>query len=158
MTEEVWHVHVQRVSYKETDQMRVVHHANYVNWFEIGRTEWMRESGLPYSKVESLGLLLPVLDLQVKYFKSAFYDDCVAIYTRLNALSAIRLGFYYEARKIENREMTFPQNTDTIEKPEGELLATGSTQHMWVNAEWKPVRVPQKAPEIFALLKERYRY
>src|SRR5690625_3261480 len=76
-----WHQENMRVQYKDTDQMGVVHHVNYVIWFEVGRSEWMSHFGMTYSELEEQGLLLPVMDVQVQYKASARYDDCVSIFT-----------------------------------------------------------------------------
>lgn len=152
----IWHKHVMRVHYKETDQMGVVHHANYISWFEIGRTEWMRANDVAYSKMESLGLMLPVLGVDVKYRKSAYYDDCIAIYTKIASLSAARLEFGYEVRKIGNAQSLLSSNEEEIATPEGELLASGTTLHMWINRGWKPVRIDKTAPEVYTLLQSNF--
>ncbi|SES76411.1 acyl-CoA thioester hydrolase [Salinibacillus kushneri] len=153
-----WYREYMRVQYKDTDQMGIVHHGNYVNWFEIGRTEWMRHFGISYKKMESMGLLLPVLNLDIQYQKSARFDDCIAIYTKIDQFSPVRLTFAYEARKISNENLesdnnhTLIMNPGEIEKPEGELLAKGTTTHMWVNQEWKPIRIHKAAPEVYERL------
>jgi len=76
-----WHQHNLRVQYKDTDQMGVVHHGNYITWFEVARIEWMRNSGMNYQHMEELGLLLPVLDVNVSYIHSAKFDDCGELFT-----------------------------------------------------------------------------
>ncbi|WP_404458465.1 acyl-CoA thioesterase [Oceanobacillus kapialis] len=143
--EQGWHKEVIRVHYKDTDQMGVVHHGNYVNLFEIGRTEWMRHAGIPYSKMEEMGLLLPVMDLTINYQKSAHYDDQVVIYTSVSNVSKVRIQFDYEARLLQEEQ-------EATDLPSGELLAKGSTVHMWVNRDWKPARIDRLAPEVFAKL------
>lgn len=145
-----WHKEVIRVHYKDTDQMGVVHHGNYVNLFELGRTEWMRHAGIPYSKMEDMGLLLPVMDLNINYQKSARYDDLLVIYTKVSNFSKVRLQFDYEARLIPNND--FPG--EIADTPTGELLAKGSTVHMWVTRDWKPARIDRFAPEVYALFQE----
>lgn len=146
-----WHVHHKRVHYQETDQMGVVHHANYISWFEIGRTEAMRAAGIRYKDMEQLGLLLPVLDVEVKYHHPACYDDLVAIYTNLSYYTPVRMEFTYEIRnhndfnKTEHKQM----------QPVGKILASGKTVHMWVNQEWKPARLDRIAPDIYKWLARR---
>lgn len=153
--ETFWDRHIKRVHYQETDQMGVVHHANYVNWFEIARTEWMRAKGIAYKEIEKLGLMLPVLEVNVKYHQSAFYDEQVAIYTKIQRMSPVRLVFYYEVRQIDSGNT--PHNTNEEEfAPQGDILTTGTTSHMWVNAQWKPARVDKTAPEVWALLQDNY--
>ncbi|HLR63374.1 MAG TPA: thioesterase family protein [Lentibacillus sp.] len=149
----MWHQTNFRVPYKDTDRMGVVHHGNYITWFENARTECMRHYGLTYSKVESLGFLLPVLDVNVTYKKSARYDDCIAIFTRASSYSPVKLEFAYEARKISEEEFLHGKGNEAeAEEPFGELLAKGTTMHMWVNQEWKPARMDKAAPEVYAVI------
>ncbi len=151
--ERKWHKHTLRVHYKETDQMGVVHHGNYVNWFEIGRTEMMRDAGIAYSDMEKMGLILPVLDMNIKYRQSAHYDECVVVYTCISHYSAVRLQFDYEVRRISMENDSDRNNFDASEQ-NGVLLATGSTLHMWLNNQWKPARIDKVAPEAFKLIQE----
>jgi len=144
-----WHQHVLRVHYKETDQMAVVHHANYVSWFEIGRTEMMRDLGIAYRDMEALGLLLPVLDIKIEYHAPARYDDCIAVYTKLTDYSAVRLQYHYDIRRI-NKTSTYKY----FKEPEGELLASGYTLHMWLNKQWRPARLDRLAPDIYESLEQ----
>lgn len=147
----VWHQMQMRVQYKDTDQMGVVHHGNYIIWFEVGRTEWMRHFGMSYHSLEEAGVLLPITDVNVSYKKSARFDDCVAVFTKIKNYSPVRLEFAYEARKI--KEEDFNQNKGVqVEVPFGELLAKGTTMHMWVNQEWKPVRMNKINPDVYAIV------
>jgi acyl-CoA thioester hydrolase len=148
---EVWHQKPMRVQYKDTDQMGVVHHGNYIIWFEVGRTEWMRHFGMAYHRLEEAGVLLPVTDVNISYRKSARFDDCISIFTKIKKYSPVRLEFAYEARKISEED--FNQSTeDYAAAPFGELLAKGTTTHMWVNQEWKPVRLNKANPDVYAIV------
>lgn len=129
-------IHQLRVRYQETDQMGVVYHANYLNWLEITRTEWIRELGIPYSQMEELGLLLPVTEVQLKYLQPARYDDVIEVQLRLIVSSFLRVGFEYEVHRASDRL----------------LLITGTTQHVWVNRDWKPVRLDRTMPELHQLI------
>lgn len=151
----IWHQHNLRVHYKQTDQMKVVHHANYVSWFEEGRTEWMRSKGLAYSKMEEIGVLLPVLKVEVNYKKSAVYDELIGIFTRIEEFSPIKVKFYYEARKIGSADEALTPDKEDVELPTGDLLASGTTTHMWINHQWKPTRIDKNFPEIYNLIKEK---
>lgn len=131
----MWFTHELRVRYQETDRMGVVYHANYLNWFEIGRTELIRELGLPYRTLEEQGLLLPVTEAAVSFRAPARYDDLVVVHTRIEELSGLRVSFASEVRRGE------------------ELLASGGTKHVWLNKDWKPVRIDREAPELFHLLR-----
>ncbi|GGK06541.1 4-hydroxybenzoyl-CoA thioesterase [Lentibacillus kapialis] len=148
-----WHRTDFRVPYKDTDRMGVVHHGNYITWFENARTECMRYYDLTYREVEQSGFLLPVLDVNVTYKKSAFYDDCVAVFARVASYSPVRLKFAYEARKITEKDFMYTTESKTkAVEPFGQLLAEGTTMHMWVNQEWKPARIDKAAPEIYAVI------
>ncbi|MDE6862487.1 MAG: acyl-CoA thioesterase, partial [Alistipes sp.] len=68
-----------RVLYKHTDQMGVVHHSNYINFFEAARTELMREIGLTYAEVERRGIMMPILDVHIKYQQPARYDEVITV-------------------------------------------------------------------------------
>lgn len=133
-------VHEHRVRYQETDQMGVVYHANYLNWFEVGRTEWIRAAGMPYAELERRGLLLPVTELNIQYASPARYDELVNVRVELTEFSAVRLKFDYEARR----------STD------GVLLVSGWSRHVWVNATWRPARIDREAPELYRLVASRF--
>jgi len=130
-----------RVRYQETDQMGVVYHANYLNWFEIGRTELIRELGIEYIDIEKRGLLLPVTELTTKFRMPARYDDQVTVCTRIAAFSSRKLHFQSEVRLF-------------TDDPEGKLLVSGETHHVWVNREFRPVRMDKEAPELYACLEQ----
>lgn len=121
--------------------MGVIYHANYLTWFEIGRTEMIRQLGYPYRDIEEKGLLLPVIDLEMKFVKPAYYDDLIRISTRITDYSNIRLSFEVKIERVE-------KETDQ----EGELLVTGHTKHVWLNRNWKPARIDREAPELYSLL------
>lgn len=130
-----WFIHELRVRYQETDQMGVVYHVNYLNWFEIGRTELIRELGLPYQELEERGLLLPVTEADIKYHKPAKYDDWITVRTRIEEFTHVRLQFANEVLRGDER------------------LVSGGTSHMWVNSSWKPARIDRAAPDLYELLK-----
>src|SRR5699024_6064923 len=135
-----WHQENLRVQYKDKDQMGVVHNGNYIIWFEIGRTEWMRENGITYRELEEQGIFLNDLRDDLQYKDSAYYEDCNAIFTKVATASPVRLEFHYEVRKIE--EAAFQkQQSQEVNEPSGELLTKGSSTHMWVNTDWKPAKI-----------------
>ena len=114
-----------RVIYGDTDQMGVVYYANYLRWFERGRTELLRQIGLPYSSVEEKGVFFPVIEVSCRYLKPARFDDEIAIETRLTALSRVTLEFSYKVSRQSN----------------GQLLAEGTTRHACVDREGKATRI-----------------
>jgi acyl-CoA thioester hydrolase len=90
--------HEHRVTYAETDQMGFVYYANYLVYFEIGRTEYIRSSGMSYKQLEDLGYMLPVLEASCKYHKPAKYDDILTIRTKVTDFKGIRLVFIRDSR------------------------------------------------------------
>lgn len=140
-----WYKHKLRVHYQDTDQMGVVHHANYVGWLEIARTEMIRNAGISYNEVEELGLALPVLDINISYRQPAYYDDLLTIYTKITDYSPVRLEFAYEVRRT---------NGELEDEADGDLLATCSTLHMWLDKKWKRTRIDKSAPELFELIEQ----
>ncbi|CDQ38519.1 MULTISPECIES: acyl-CoA thioesterase [Virgibacillus] len=151
-----WHQHSMRVQYKDTDQMGVVHHGNYITWFEVGRTEWMRYFDISYHDMEAIGLLLPVVDVQASYKQSAHFDEPVVIFSKLANFSPIRMEFDYEARKITEVEFTSMQNNKVsmVNEPYGKLLTKGSTTHMWVNKNWKPAKLTKTHPTLYQKIEQ----
>ncbi|RIX46326.1 acyl-CoA thioesterase [Paenibacillus nanensis] len=146
-----WRLHPIRVRYQETDQMGVVFHGNYVTWFEIGRTEWIRAAGYDYKTIESKGLLLPVVDLACRYLSPARYDDLVVVCTRISECSPLRIAFESQVRKVSVSDFQAAEIAYGEELP-GELLVEGGTKHVWVNKEWQPTRLNKTMPELYALI------
>lgn len=99
-----------RIRYGETDQMGVVYHGNYAQYFEMGRTEWLREMGFSYSQMEKDGIMLPVISLSINYKKSARYDDRVKVITKLAKTPSVKIEFDYEMRN-ENDEVLATGNS-----------------------------------------------
>lgn len=84
-----------RVIYGDTDQMGVVYYANYLRWFERGRSEFLRQIGLPYSAIEQQGFNFPVVEVACRYAQSARYDDDIRIETELTEVGRAALSFSY---------------------------------------------------------------
>jgi acyl-CoA thioester hydrolase len=86
-----------RVRYAETDQMNVVYHANYITYFEVARTEAIRELGFTYREMEAMGVEMPVTEIMVRYLRSAQYDDILTVKTQLRTLpEKHHIDFYQE--------------------------------------------------------------
>lgn len=84
-----------RVRYADTDQMGVIYYGSYGRLFEIGRTEMIREMGLPYNELEKTGIVMPVYSLESKYLKVLKYDELVTIETTVKDMPAVRMEFYH---------------------------------------------------------------
>jgi len=123
-----------RVRYAETDKMGVVYHANYLVWFEIGRTDWLRENGWNYREMEAEGYALPVIEAHCVYRQGARYDDEVEIRTRAKKLSQVRAQFDYEA--IRHSDKT--------------LLATAYSVHVSIDRHGRVVKLPERVRELFS--------
>jgi acyl-CoA thioester hydrolase len=128
-----WFTHRLRVRYAETDQMGVVYHANYLNWFEQARTEWTRHHGITYRSLEHQGLYLPVVNLTIQYRNAARYDDEIEVNVCVVELTPLRISFEYEVL-----------GRDPVGNPS--LLVTGNSEHVWVDRDWKPIRLSKVAP------------
>ena len=153
-----WYTTEFRVRYQETDQMGVVYHANYLNWFEIGRTEMIRQLGLTYRSIEEAGAMLPVIDAELSYKMPAHYDDSITVFTCVTEFSKLRLSYAYEVRRLSAEEANALQGTiyTTEEELPGEQLVLGATKHVWVSKEdWKPTRLDKCAPQLYDVLKQK---
>lgn len=95
-----------RVRYAETDQMGVVYHGNYAQYFEIGRVEWLRNKGVSYKELEKSGIMLPVVSLSMNYKRPAFYDEELTIVTRLKYLGGAKIEFDYEILNAQAELLT----------------------------------------------------
>ncbi|MDO9582951.1 MAG: thioesterase family protein [Desulfomicrobium sp.] len=126
-----WLAH--RISYGETDAMGVVYYANYLHLFERGRSELIRGLGFSYSVVEERGIFLPVREATCRYLAPARYDEIIHIRTGLSGQSRASLNFVYE---ITNADKSL-------------VLTRGTTQHAVVNAQGRPVRIPDWLSALF---------
>ena len=95
-----------RVRYAETDQMGVVYHGNYAQYFEMGRVEWLRNLGISYKWMEENGVMLPVVSLQMDYKKPARYDDLLRVKTILKSQTSVKIEFDYEIYNEQNDLLT----------------------------------------------------
>lgn len=116
-----------RVYYEDTDKMGVVYYGVYPRYYEIGRTEMIRELGLSYKNMEESGILLPARSLKVNYLKSAYYDDLLTIRTIVDQVPKVK----------------FPIKTE-IYNPNGELINEGEVVLAFFDAKTnKPCRAPE---------------
>lgn len=115
-----------RIRYGETDQMGVVYHGNYAQYFEIARTEWLRSLGITYKDMENEGVMLPVVSLSFKFLDSAKYDDIITIKISIKKPPVVKIEFDYE-----------------ILNEEGKLLTTGNSVLAFMNMKTgKPMKCP----------------
>lgn len=115
-----------RVEYHHTDQMGIVHHSNYVKFFEVARTEWLRAIGLTYAEMERRGVMMPIVEVNIKYRQPAYYDELISVTAFVNELPMARMRFRYEIRGEDGRD-----------------IASGTTTLGFID---KVTRRPQRAP------------
>lgn len=115
-----------RVRYGETDQMGVVHHGNYALYLEMGRTEWLRKKGISYKQMEDDGIMLPVISMNLKFKKSALYDEVIKVKTILQKSPSVKIEFEYE-----------------IYNDSGDVLVTANTVLAFIDMKTKrPIKCP----------------
>lgn len=90
-----------RVRYADTDQMNFVYNGKYFEYFEVGRTEMMRDLNMPYRKIEEAGFQMPVIEAHINYKNPAFYDEALEIETKVDSLPELRVITNYTIRSIE---------------------------------------------------------
>ncbi len=122
-----------RVRYQETDQMGVVYYANHLVWFEIARTEFFRTKGVEYRKLEEEDkIFIPVVEAYCRYRKPLRYDDLVTVTAQLTEVGMTRATFTYEVKRG------------------GELAATGSTKHAFIDDKGVPIPIPDRIRKVFS--------
>ena len=125
-----------RVRYKDTDAMGISYYANYLVWFEVGRTEWLRSLGPSYNELVEGGLFIPVIKVSCQYKAPSRFDDELTVITRIESLRGVRVTFSYEIRREES------------------LIALGSTEHAFVNEKGRPVALRKKNPFLWKKLNQ----
>jgi acyl-CoA thioester hydrolase len=116
--------------------MGIAHHSNYPVWFEVGRTDFFKKIGFPYSEVESKGFLLPLTDMKCKFIKPAKYEDSIVIKTQISRIMHVKVCFHYD---VYNKEV-------------GTLIAAGETNHGWTDRQLNPLVIEEKFPELYKAL------
>ena len=127
-----------KVRYAETDKMGIVHHSVYPIWFELARTDLAEQAGFSYSKMEEMGVMLPLVELNCKYNRPAYYEEELMVTATVSKLTPARIVFSYSVYR--NGE----------EKP----LCTGDTVHAIVNREMRPINTKKQFPEIYATMEK----
>jgi len=113
-----------RVRYAETDRMGLLHHANYLVYFEMARTELLRQRGITYREVEDAGHYLVIVDVGCKFKRPAYYDDLLTVRTVVERVTHVKITHRYEVWR------------------DGLLLAEGHTTLACVDREGKPQALP----------------
>lgn len=128
-----------KTQYYETDQMGVIHHSNYIRWFEEARVYFLEQIGYSYQRIENeLQLISPVLEANCQYRSMVYFGDLVDITLQVEASNGIRVKFSYEVRDHQTQE----------------LRTTGYTKHCFLTKKGTPVSLKKDYPELYAILKE----
>ena len=128
--------------YYETDKMGIVHHSNYIRWLEEARVSLLEQAGLPFEKIEAMGIMVPVLSAECEYKVPVRFGDRFAVIPKIEKFSGIRLEVSYRVINPEN-------NT---------LHAVGRTTHCFVDMNMKPIRTKIKFPEIYKVFADYLGY
>lgn len=128
------------VRYAETDCMGVVHHAVYPVWFEIARTDFIKEVGMSYAEMERAGVMLPVTGISCRYRLPARYDDTLVTTARVTRLTPARIEFAYTVTK----------------KGAADILAEGTSSHGFVDsATFRPLNIKKAMPELYDKMEKK---
>ena len=125
------------VIYTEVDRMGIVHHSNYLLWFEKSRRDYLKKAGISNSKIACQGFFLPLSEIECKFKRPAKYGDEILVITKILSMSCVKTVFEYEV----------------LDKVKGKLLATGKTVHVWTNRRVEPVNIEKEAPDVYWRLK-----
>lgn len=123
--------------YYETDQMGIIHHSNYIRWFEEARIDFMNQIGLTYKTMEKEGIISPVLEINCKYLKMMYFDDIATIKLKISSYTGVRFTFEYEI---------YNQNK--------QLCTIGSSSHCFMNRKNRPISLKKLKPEFDELFKK----
>lgn len=129
-----------KINYYETDQMAIVHHSNYVRFFEEARVSFMEQVGYPYKRLEDEEILSPVLAVSCKFIKAVRFGDTIRIAVRLTSVSKVKCSFEYKITDAGT----------------GELRAKGSSEHGFVRKDGKPAVLPKESPEFYRTFMDEF--
>lgn len=122
--------------YYETDQMGIIHHSNYIRWFEEARIDYMNQIGLTYKKMEDEGIISPVLEVNCQYLNMMYFDDLATIKVSVTDYTGVRFAFKYEIYNQNNK-----------------LCTTGTSRHCFMTRDGRPVSLKRAKPEFDQLFK-----
>jgi len=122
-----------RAQYYETDQMGIVHHSNYIRWFEEARTDYMRRIGYPYKRMEEEKIICPVLEVACKYRQMVHFEDEVCIEAKISAFNGVKLCMEYKI----------------YDKQTQEVKTTGSSAHCFLDESGRPISLKRSHPAIY---------
>lgn len=131
-------VYKHRVQYYETDQMKVVHHSNYIRWFEEARTDFLEKSGFSYAWMEEQGIIIPVLSVSAEYKEMVHFGEYALISPIVTKFNGVKLELRYEVRNAAT----------------GELTTTGTSSHCFLDRNYRPLRLKKEFPQVYRMFEE----
>lgn len=120
-----------KVQYYETDQMGIVHHSNYIRWFEEARTDYMEKMGIGYDKMEEKGIMSPVLSVEASYLRMVYFGDTVTIESYVKEYNGIKLTIVYEV----------------IDDKTKMVHCRGISKHCFITRDGRPLSLKKSCPE-----------
>lgn len=130
--------YLHKVQYYETDKMGITHHSNYIRWMEEARIDFLSQIGISYAKLESEGIISPVLAVDCRYKRSTTFSDTISIDVKVKEFKGVRLVLEYTMKNAADDS----------------FVLTGTTEHCFLNMESRPVNMKKEFPEIFQKLTE----
>lgn len=127
-----------KVQYYETDKMGVVHHSNYIRWFEEARVDFLEQVEMPYEKIEESGVICPVISVESRFHSMTYFGDRVLVYPGIKKWNGVRLVITYEIR----------------DKDSGELRCSGSSTHCYLDKRNQPVNMKKVNPALYEIYKQ----
>ena len=125
-----------KINYYETDCMGIVHHSNYIRFFEEARLDLMEQCGMGYREIEEMGIIIPVTYVDCRYIKPLRYDDVVRIESHFTKFDGIKLEVAYDIYNEKSQER----------------CTEGKSGHCFLNRNMYPIRMKRKFPEIYEKL------
>lgn len=120
-----------KVQYYETDQMKIVHHSNYIRWFEEARMDYMEKLGMPYDEMEEREIISPVLAVEAEYLRMVHFGDTVSIYPRVKEYNGIKLALSYEV----------------VDEKTGMVHCRGLSRHCFLDSKGRPISLKRSFPD-----------
>ena len=124
--------YIHTVQYYETDKMGVTHHSNYIRWMEEARVDFLRQIGWDYARLEAMGILSAVVNVNCDYKRPTRFAEQIAIRTVIRELRGVSLKIAYE-----------------MKNQDGTVVCVGSSVHAFLNAEGRPISIKRNCPELY---------
>ena len=125
--------YIHKVQYYETDKMAIVHHSNYIRWFEEARVDWLEQIGCPMQSIEKEDVMIPVMSVTCNYHSMVRFGDEVAVKVKIAKFNGVKIEIEYEI----------------VDVATGELRTTGSSTHCFIDGNGKLMSLKKSKPEMY---------